>query len=214
MTIERRPRSEIATKGGNALGFALFLLLNAVLFLRPTELIPALDGVQIFEVVILSCFAVSFPAVFSKLRWRQLVAEPITVCVFGLLIAVAFSHLAHLRLRDAFTGTFSFFRIVVYYLLFVGLVNSPRRLKWFLLWLLACLAAVTVLVLLQHFAVIEVSALVEHFERVVDEQTGDTVLISRIQAAGIFGNPNDLARLPACGRGRWDCQIFRPPEFD
>ena len=199
MTIERRPRSEIATKGGNALGFALFLLLNAVLFLRPTEVIPALDGVQIFEVVILSCFAVSFPAVFSKLRWRLLVAEPITVCVLGLLVAVAFSHLVHLRLRDAFTGTFSFFKIVVYYLLFVSLVNTPRRLKWFMLWLLACLATVTVLVLLQHYAVIEVSALAEHFERVVDEQTGDTVLISRIQAAGIFGNPNDLARMLAIG---------------
>ena len=199
MNIDRGRRTDTATGRGYALGFGLFLLLNAILFLRPTEVIASLSGVQLFEGVILSCFAVSFPAVFNQLRPQRLKGAPITCCVLGLLVAVAFSHLSHLRPREAFTESFSFFKIVVYYLLFVGLVNTPQRLRWFLLWLLACLAVVSALALLQYYEVIDnpTPAVIQDWSK--DEATGDAIRVSRLQAAGIFGNPNDLARMEVIG---------------
>src|SRR5262245_49549669 len=128
MTNDHGRRPTTAIGGGYALGFGLFLLLNAALFLRPTEIIASLAGVQLFEALIITCFAVSFPAVFNQLRPARLKASPITCCVLGLLVAAALSHLSHMRLGQAFTESYSFFKIVVYYLLFVGLVNTPQRL--------------------------------------------------------------------------------------
>src|SRR5438270_5770668 len=81
-----------APRPRHALGFALFLLLNAALFLRPAEIVPALYGLEIYLVVILACLAASFPVVLDQLRPAELERRPITVCVLGLFLAVVLSH--------------------------------------------------------------------------------------------------------------------------
>ena len=43
----------------HGLGFFLFLLVNAALFVRPAEVVPALVGWNIYEVLILACLAAS-----------------------------------------------------------------------------------------------------------------------------------------------------------
>src|SRR4051812_17260824 len=83
-----------AASAGSVLGFALFVLVNATLFVRPTELLEGLDGWPIYNVLILGCFAVSWPAVLQQLAPGSLAGRPITVCVFGLLAAVVVSHLS------------------------------------------------------------------------------------------------------------------------
>ena len=45
----------------------------------------------------------SFPAVFKQLWPQRLKASVITCCVLGMLAAAGFSHLSHLRMREAFT---------------------------------------------------------------------------------------------------------------
>src|SRR5436309_3285608 len=76
-------------------GFVLFILLNATLFVRPAEIVPALIGVEIYQALILACLLASFPGVLEQLTPRSLERRPATVCVLGLFVAVLLSHLAH-----------------------------------------------------------------------------------------------------------------------
>src|SRR5689334_2913279 len=43
------------------LPWVIFLALNAVLFLRPAELVPQLEGVAIYNCLIIACLATSLP---------------------------------------------------------------------------------------------------------------------------------------------------------
>ena len=118
------------------MGYFLFLLVTATLFVRPAEIFPAVHAWPIYEYLILACLAVSLPGVLSQLSAKSLAENPITACVIGLWAAVVLSHLAHFFLWDARMSGFMFFKIVVYYLLLVANVDSEERLKSFLRWLL------------------------------------------------------------------------------
>src|SRR5437764_117066 len=78
---------------GYGLGFFLFLLVNAALFMRPTEIFQDVFYSQTYLVLILSCFVVSVPCVTRQLTPSALVAQPISVCILGLTAAIMLSHL-------------------------------------------------------------------------------------------------------------------------
>ena len=46
--------------------FALFLLVNAALFIRPSEIAPPLAAVPIYQILILLCLAVSSPKLIAQ----------------------------------------------------------------------------------------------------------------------------------------------------
>src|SRR5687767_10908846 len=77
------------------LGFVLFLLVTAVMFIRPAEIIPALDALPIYEVLIIGALVTSLPAVLRQLSLDSLTRNPVTYCVVGFLIAVVLSNVAH-----------------------------------------------------------------------------------------------------------------------
>src|SRR3954470_6813643 len=81
---------------GSSFPFALFILVNAALFIRPAELAPAAQGLPIYNVIIVACLAVSFTKVLKELSGRKLKAAPLNVCVVGLLFAVAMSCISRL----------------------------------------------------------------------------------------------------------------------
>src|SRR6185312_4884877 len=91
------PASADAQMPRYGLGFVLFVLLNAMLFVRPAEIVPALLGWEIYQVCILACLLTSFPVLLEQLQPRALEARPLTVCVLGLLLAVVLSHLTAFR---------------------------------------------------------------------------------------------------------------------
>jgi hypothetical protein len=199
------PPAPAARRGANRtlppypLGFALFLAVNAALFVRPAEIVPDLLGLEIYQFLILACFAFSFPAVLEQLSARALEARPITACVLGLLPAVVLSHLAHFNFAEAAVDGFEFFKIVVYYLLFVGLVTTPARLRRFLGWLLLCTAVVALLAILHYHGVINLpnQKVLKALEK--DQESGRDVVIQRLQGTGIFQDPNDLCVLLVAG---------------
>src|SRR5438128_2107382 len=94
-------RSSAAAPGYH-LGFILFLLVNTALFMRPTEMFPEFFYPQTYLVLILACFAVSVPCVMKQLSPSSLVAQPISICVVGLTVAIMLSHLTRFALEDAF----------------------------------------------------------------------------------------------------------------
>jgi O-antigen ligase len=179
----------------------LFLLLNATLFLRPAEIIPQLTGLPIYEVVILTCLALSLPSVLRQFRYRALMENPITLCVLGMLPAIVLSHLSKGDTWYARTLGTEFIKVILYYLLLVGLVNTPGRLRQFLIAITVFALVLTVVSLLRYHGVIELATIapLEQEQAAVDPATGTNVVVARLQAAGIYANPNDLARIIVVG---------------
>src|SRR4051812_42971380 len=101
------------------MGFFLFVLVNATLFLRPAELTPELANYRIYEALILACLAASLPEIVGYFLGRPLADQPLTVCVFLMLPAIALSHLANGAAELAVENTFEFAKVVVYYVLLV-----------------------------------------------------------------------------------------------
>ncbi|MBV8384762.1 MAG: hypothetical protein JOZ63_19410 [Planctomycetaceae bacterium] len=105
------------------MSFFLFILVNATLFIRPADLVPALAAAPIYLILIVPCLAVSLPMVLKQISLRNLVEQPISACVVGILIAGVLSHLARADLFSARTWGFEFFKVVLYYSL--GERKSP-----------------------------------------------------------------------------------------
>jgi hypothetical protein len=178
---------------GGALGFTLFILVNALLLIRPTDLvIPELQDWPLYQIAIVACLVVSYRPVLAQLTIRSLISRPITLCVVGLLLAVVLSHLSHGAAGSARLSGAEFAKHVIYYLLLVGLLNSAGRLRRFLLWLVRFTALLSVLALLQYHGAIDLPALAAYEQRVVDRETGEELRIARLRGPGIFNDPNDL----------------------
>jgi hypothetical protein len=175
--------------------YFFFVLLNAVLFVRPGDFVPFLAGVPVYNLVILLCLAVSFGQLTGQLSSRSLSRRPITVCVVGLLPAVILSHVTHAFLQGAVGAADQFYKVVLYFLLLVGVLNTPRRLSGFLNWLCLFIAVTSVLALLTYHGVFELKAFEPIREQQYDEKTGEIHVDVRLCGSGIFANPNDISRI-------------------
>jgi O-antigen ligase len=179
----------------HGIGFALFLVLNATLFVRPGEIVPALIGWEIYQALILLCLLAAFPAILEQLQARSLESRPITVCVLALLLAVVLSHLSHARLEEAALFGWDFFKLVLYFLLFVGLVTTPDRLRTLLRCLIVFAAFTTTLAILQYHGYITLPNLDPIKEGYLDRTAGRDSTVVRLVGSGLFHDPNDLCSL-------------------
>lgn len=201
-TAGRRPtvgrRTPLYRSATSPLAFGLFLLLTAILLIRPTEIVPSLDGLPLFQAVILVCLMAAGPAVLSQFGLRNLAARPITACVLVMALVVPLSNL-----RDptaAISTGFDFLKVIAYYLVLVSVVDTPRRLRGMVLWLVGCLVAHTVLALMNFHGFMEIPAMKPHVENVIEPETGRYIgTLPRICGVGYFGNPNDLSRILVVG---------------
>jgi hypothetical protein len=183
------------------MGFLLFVLVNAALFIRPSEVIPDLAEVPIYNILITSGLLVCLPGVQKELTRRRLFNTPITVCVLGMLAAVMLSHLSHYNLSFAREAGPEFLKIVVYYLLLVAVLNSPARLQRFLRYLVVMIGVITVLSLLHYHGIVTIASMrvVERGE--VHSATGEVYTVHQLYGTGIFSDPNDLSLVLMMGIG-------------
>src|SRR2546423_4786637 len=135
--------------------FWLFLLLNAVLLLRPEDLFPSLAGMRLYLILSAACLAATAPRVVSLLAPRALADRPIVVCMLGLLVAVVMSQLMRgLFMRAADDGG-EFAKVVAYFLLFVAVIDTPERIRTFVAWAVAVVTVLAALGLLQFHGAID-----------------------------------------------------------
>src|SRR5689334_22093150 len=106
------------------MAFFFFLLLNAVLFIRPEELFPVLMGLQLYQALILVCLATAVPSVLRRRTARSLASQAITLWVVGLVAAGILSEGAGCCFEAALGGAREFGKVVPYYLLSVGIVDT------------------------------------------------------------------------------------------
>ena len=179
--------------------FFLFILVNAAMFIRPAEIAQELSSVPIYLILIVACLAVSFPKLLTKWSSQPLAERPLSACVLGLLAAVILSHVSHFEIGLARWWGLDFAKVVLYYLLLVAIVDSPARLRRFLLCLVILITAMTTLAVLQYHGAIHIAAL-EVLERSeTDPATGEIVTVYQLVGTGIFNDPNDLCVMLATG---------------
>jgi putative inorganic carbon (hco3(-)) transporter len=183
------------------MGFLLFVLVNAALFIRPSEVIPDLAEVPIYNILISSCVLICLPGVRKELTGRRLFNTPITVCVLGLLVAVVLSHLSHYHLSYARNDGLEFLKIVVYYLLVVAVLKSPARLHRFLVYLAGMIGAVTVLSLLHYHGILSIAFMRVTERTETHSATGELYTVDQLYGTGIFADPNDLCLVLMIGIG-------------
>src|SRR5262249_37500749 len=140
----------------------------------------------------LLCFALSVPAILEWLRCRPLVRQPITLCVLGLLPAVALSQGAHLNMSAAYDEAYQFSKIIVYYVLLITLVTTHWRLRVFLASLVGFILVLALLALLQYHGYINIPALAAFEQGEIDPETGEQIVFLRLCSTGIYNDPNDL----------------------
>lgn len=175
--------------------FVLFLLVNLTLFVRPAELIPALEGVPIYNYLILATLAACLPRFARQLQPEQLARTPITACIVAMIPAVAISHLMHFDLYSARVGTFAFLKLVVYYMVLMAVVNTTQRIRA-LLYAVALFASISsTIAVLHYYGVIDVPSITLARENQIDPETDEPFVIPRLCSTGVFGDPNDLSML-------------------
>lgn len=181
------------------MSFVLFLLVNATLFVRPGEIVPELTGVPIYECLILACLLTSLRPVIELLSWQRLIERPIALGVLGMLAAIFLSHASHFDLWSARYDALQFLKIVIYFFLLLANVDSPARMRAFLLWLLGCIVVTVGLALLQYYAFIDLPALTALQQSEIDPTTGMVYTFPRLRSTGIFNDPNDLSMIAVAG---------------
>jgi hypothetical protein len=183
------------------LAFFLFLLVTASLFIRPAEIVPDLVGLPVYNVLISTCLVVAFPVIQAQLSPRALVNDPISMCVVGMEAAVILSHLSHLEHYYARIFGLEFFKVVLYYLLLVGLLDTRARFCRFLTCLLGCVTAMTLVAVLRYHGMVALPSMysVERIE--YNFATGQLYKVLQMTGSGIFADPNDLCLALVLGMG-------------
>jgi putative inorganic carbon (hco3(-)) transporter len=176
------------------IGFGLFLLATAVLLMRPADSIPALLNLPIYQFVVSACLCLSAPRLLRQFS-PQSPARPITQLIFGVWLCVILSHLVRGSLWDIRTGGVEFFKLFIYYLLIVSWVDSPARLRQFMLCLCVCTLAQTIVSLLEYDGWINLSTLRSIDEVDHNAGSGMALIVHRLCGIGIFDDPNDLCLL-------------------
>ncbi|MGQ0634355.1 MAG: O-antigen ligase family protein [Planctomycetaceae bacterium] len=180
--------------------FFLFMLVNLALFVRPSEVVPDLEAVPVYNILIIIALVAALPRVVQQLQPQTLMQQPITLCVLLLLPAIVLSHLANFVIWQIQMNTEMFLKIQVYYLLLTGVLNTTRRLRKFLLWVTVFAAANALVAMLHFYGVIDIPSLrIIESSEVIDPQTGAPVVIKRLCSTGFFNDPNDLAMVAVLG---------------
>ncbi|HND51197.1 MAG TPA: O-antigen ligase family protein [Pirellulaceae bacterium] len=172
--------------------FAFFILLNAILFIRPAELIEALAPLQLYQLAILGCLATSYPGVLSQLGTESLMKRPLTLCVVGILVAIVLSHLQFASIYDARSSGSEFGKVVLYFLLLQHNLDAPEKFQKFLNSLVVFTLIAASLALAQYHHFIDIPALAAYEQREIDEETGEIIVFPRLCGSGIFNDPNDV----------------------
>jgi hypothetical protein len=181
------------------MAFWLFILLNAVLFIRPGEIVPDFEGLPIYQWVILSCLVVAYPRLLDQFTREALISRPVTVCVVGVWVAAVVSHLARLNAFDAREIGFEVGKVILYYLLLMAVVDTPQQLRKLLVGLVLFIVVLAAIAVLQFHGRIDIPSLTTMEERTWNEETGEFDIIPRMRSTGIFNDPNDLCLVLGMG---------------
>ena len=168
--------------------FYLLILLTGTIFIRPSEWYAPVYAWPIYQCTIIACIVIAFPSLLQQLTTESIRANPITACILAVLAAVALSDAVNPNLTDTTTFSYEFAKIVVYYLLFLGIVDSGEKLDRFLWWLAVIIWVTAIISLLGYYGLIDSSA-----SNSVRKQVDDLMGVDRVGTPGKNADANDFA---------------------
>jgi putative inorganic carbon (HCO3(-)) transporter len=186
------------------MNFGLFLLLNAVLLIRPEELFPAIAGLRLYLIVIVPCLLTSLPRLVELLSPSSLRDRPVAVCVLLFFAATLVSLCVQGRVNEAFTefGP-EFGKVILYYFLLLAVVDTPERYRAFAAALILLIGVLTGIALAQQYGLTQFDNITPCLQVAMDPETGESYTFPRLVSTGIFNDPNDLCLV--LGLGIWCC---------
>ncbi|QDU24148.1 O-antigen ligase family protein [Urbifossiella limnaea] len=180
------------------MAFWLFLLLNAVLLIRPEELVPEIAGLRLYLLVITLCLITAAPRLIENLQPGTLADRPLTVGVIAFWVAGMLSQLVRGDVGVALDFGSEFGKVVLYYLLLVSVIDTPSRLRVFVGAVVGLVVVLSTLGLLQYHGVIDNPALAP-LQRLEYDTTGEQTFTTQLRSSGIYNDPNDLCLILVTG---------------
>jgi O-antigen ligase len=198
--------------------FIFLALAAAAMYLSPASIWPELEAVQIYLPLIVLCLMFSFPAVLNQLSIESLTKNPMTFCVLALIPAILISLVLCSDFYEARVFTWGFAKTCVYYLLVVGVVNTPARFRRFLWLLLAIIVLVVAIGVLDYFQILRIPGIRQFQQKEYNRETGEKVAeYLRLRSVNFFHDPSSLALLMTTGvwitfylmakRGAWGFRL-------
>jgi len=193
LAAQARLRAQAAAS--SRLAWTFFIALNGMIIMRPMEIIPSLANLPLYELNILLCLATAMPAIFNLMRSRFL-SFPVNLCAVGMFFAILASTLSKGDFVDAQEQGTEFLKVLIYFVLLLALVDSPARIRQLLAWIVIFAFVLNVVALLSYHHAIDLDTVRPLRElQYQASRHAKPVFVERLQAAGIYGNPNDLSRI-------------------
>ncbi|MFT3883482.1 MAG: hypothetical protein QM703_28005 [Gemmatales bacterium] len=111
------------------MAFPLFLLLNFLFFIRPDEIITSLNESRLYLWCFLACLLFSWRELSVNLKLDKLIIDPVTCCIILYGIVFTISNVINVGVFEAREKGIEYVKLVLYYLLFISLVDTPERLR-------------------------------------------------------------------------------------
>ncbi len=175
----------------NPVDFALFILVTAIMFIRPMDFVPGLEGAPIYLIAVVPCIILSWHKLVPQLSTAGLRDRPVLVFGIGIVLVSIVSNLAHAQFQTAFDFATDFAKLLIFYLLMLAHIDSPSRLRLFLGFLVFIILIPILLAVLNYDGYIEIPGFGVLVERDGTRRLG-------AGATGNFGDPNDVCEIINC----------------
>jgi O-antigen ligase len=160
------------------MAFFFLLLYITAIYIRPQEWVPVFYAWPLIDILaILTAFSLLFK--ISQTR-KLLLTTPQCLLLFGFLASIVLSHLSHTYFWGAYDSFLKFSRLVIMFLLFINVLDSERKLK-IILWFIVIL---TVTIAIQG---------IYQFQSGFGWAGQPLTESRRITWIGVFNDANDLA---------------------
>ena len=180
------------------MNFFFLIMVTWCLFVRPSEIVPQFSVVPLYELMIVPCILLSLDSLLGQFAGESLRRRPVTVCVLGLWLAIVLADLSHFAFETMYDYFIEFGKVVLFYLLVAGLVNTRERLSKLMACIVAASVVVTVLAVLHYHGVIDNPAFEAMDESWLDDPlTGEPIVYRRLCGPGLFHDPNDVSLIHA-----------------
>jgi len=181
------------------MNFALFLVLNAVLLIRPEELYPEIAGLRLYLIVIVLCTVTSLPSLLDQLSLRTFKSFPLLVFLLGYIVLCTISVLPLSGFSDVDDLAYRCFKNGLYFLLFLANVTSVGRFKALLAAFVVIISLSALLSVLQYHGYTSFQALEPYREGSIDPSTGELNGFVRLKGSGMCSDPNDFCQMLLLG---------------
>jgi len=181
------------------MAFSLFLLLNAIFFIRPDDFVTGLAELRLYLSAFVVCLLFSWRELSVTIRQGKLSSDPITCCILLYGIVFTISNIFQVSTSVAIEKGFDYVKLFLYYLLFISLVTTPERLRKFVVALVLCILVISAMVLLDYFEVFEIEVIEPFMQKLYDEDGSILGTVPRLKYLGTFQDPNDFSMLLGVG---------------